>query len=413
MAWPWDAEPSVEQRLPGRHLRRRRLDAARRLADRQHRPRDHRSAPPTACGSSASATSSRIAPRTARVRPAARRRRPSSCGSSTPSTRRSGASARSRAARSSSPGGCASRRSSRSASRSRCTTSRPAPATSSPTASSATTASRGRRTSTWTSTRGGTSSARSWSRSTCPRCCGRSSRRPSWKGETRRARHEHRPVPVGRGPLQAHARDLGGVPGLPQPVLDPDQVAAAAARPGPAEGDRRGHGRQRVPVGADAGREGLARDRAAHAAPTRAAGGRRRAQPQRHPDRRADRAADARASTTHPSRSSGSSRSPPRPSATYIGGQTLFLRGPVRDIFFDWLREHRPDLRRALRAPVREGRLPLTGRAPQDRGRRRRAVAAPHDDRDPYRDRTAAAAARRARRRRPAPAGDRPAGRLF
>ena len=30
--------------------------------------------------------------------------------------------------------------------------------------------------------------------------------------------------------------------------------------------------------------------------------------------------------------------------ATYIGGQTLFLRGAVREVFFDWLREHRPDL---------------------------------------------------------------------
>jgi DNA repair photolyase len=30
--------------------------------------------------------------------------------------------------------------------------------------------------------------------------------------------------------------------------------------------------------------------------------------------------------------------------AVHIGGQTLFLRGSVREIFFDWLREHRPDL---------------------------------------------------------------------
>src|SRR5829696_4712964 len=30
--------------------------------------------------------------------------------------------------------------------------------------------------------------------------------------------------------------------------------------------------------------------------------------------------------------------------ATYIGGQVLFLRGAVREIFFEWLREHRPDL---------------------------------------------------------------------
>jgi DNA repair photolyase len=30
--------------------------------------------------------------------------------------------------------------------------------------------------------------------------------------------------------------------------------------------------------------------------------------------------------------------------ARYISGNTLFLRGSVRGIFFDWLREHRPDL---------------------------------------------------------------------
>src|SRR5215208_2317715 len=30
--------------------------------------------------------------------------------------------------------------------------------------------------------------------------------------------------------------------------------------------------------------------------------------------------------------------------ATSIGGQMLFLRGSVREVFFDWLREHRPDL---------------------------------------------------------------------
>jgi DNA repair photolyase len=30
--------------------------------------------------------------------------------------------------------------------------------------------------------------------------------------------------------------------------------------------------------------------------------------------------------------------------AVHIGGQTLFLRGSVKEIFFDWLHEHRPDL---------------------------------------------------------------------
>jgi DNA repair photolyase len=30
--------------------------------------------------------------------------------------------------------------------------------------------------------------------------------------------------------------------------------------------------------------------------------------------------------------------------AVHIGGNTLFLRGSVKEIYFDWLREHRPDL---------------------------------------------------------------------
>ena len=51
---------------------------------------------------------------------------------------------------------------------------------------------------------------------------------------------------------------------------------------------------QRVPLGADARREGLAGDRAAHAAPEGAARGGREAQRGRHPDGHPDRAADAR-----------------------------------------------------------------------------------------------------------------------
>ena len=57
--------------------------------------------------------------------------------------------------------------------------------------------------------------------------------------------------------------------------------------------------------------------------------------------------------------------------ATYIGGQTLFLRGAVREIYFDWLREHRPDLVPRYEQPLRQGRLRLGGRAAQDRARRR------------------------------------------
>ena len=92
----------------------------------------------------------------------------------------------------------------------RCTTSRPAPATSSPTASSATTASPAPRTSTSTSTRGATSRSEIVVKVNVPEVLRAELARPSWKGEHGRAGDEHRPVPVGRGPLQADARDLGG-----------------------------------------------------------------------------------------------------------------------------------------------------------------------------------------------------------
>ena len=78
--------------------------------------------------------------------------------------------------------------------------------------------------------------------------------------------------------------------------------------------------------------------------PEGAAGGGRRAQPQRHPDRRADRAADARDQRRTASRSQRIVEGATEANATYIGGQTLFLRGSTRDVFFEWLREHRPEL---------------------------------------------------------------------
>jgi DNA repair photolyase len=75
--------------------------------------------------------------------------------------------------------------------------------------------------------------------------------------------------------------------------------------------------------------------------------------------------------------------------ATHIGGNTLFLRGAVRDIFFEWLRAHRPDLvdryeelyargayiaRSERRAIERAAGAPWHDRQFADRFRRRQAA---------------------------------------
>jgi DNA repair photolyase len=72
--------------------------------------------------------------------------------------------------------------------------------------------------------------------------------------------------------------------------------------------------------------------------------------------------------------------------ATYIGGNTLFLRGSVRELMFEWLREHRPDLvpryerlyagGAYLKAPDRRG-IELAAGAPWIRP----------DGNDPFRER--------------------------
>ena len=62
--------------------------------------------------------------------------------------------------------------------------------------------------------------------------------------------------------------------------------------------------------------------------------------------------------------------------AVHIGGQTLFLRGSVKEIFFDWLREHRPDLLERYERLYAERRVPAGGRAAHDRARGRRSVGA-------------------------------------
>ena len=104
--------------------------------------------------------------------------------------------------------------------------------------------------------------------------------------------HEHRPVPVGRVPLQAHAGDLDGAPRRANPcsiltkspllLRDLDLMKEVATSP-----------RCTPALGPDARPQRVAGDRAAHAQPARAAGGGGRAQPSRHPDRHPDRPADA------------------------------------------------------------------------------------------------------------------------
>ena len=64
--------------------------------------------------------------------------------------------------------------------------------------------------------------------------------------------------------------------------------------------------------------------------------------------------------------------------ATHIGGNTLFLRGAVRDIFFAWLRAHRPDLvERYERLYARGAYVPHAERRAIER-----AAGAPWHDRE-------------------------------
>jgi DNA repair photolyase len=81
--------------------------------------------------------------------------------------------------------------------------------------------------------------------------------------------------------------------------------------------------------------------------------------------------------------------------AVHIGGNTLFLRGSVRDIFFEWLRAHRPDLlERYERLYARGAYLPADERRTIERAAR--APWAGRDYPDRFRHRSA-------RPRRPRP----------
>ncbi len=62
--------------------------------------------------------------------------------------------------------------------------------------------------------------------------------------------------------------------------------------------------------------------------------------------------------------------------ATSIGGQTLFLAGSVREVFFDWLRTTRPDLVERYEHLYRRGAYIPVPRAAGDRAAGRRCGAA-------------------------------------
>ena len=90
--------------------------------------------------------------------------------------------------------------------------------------------------------------------------------------------------------------------------------------------------------------------------------------------------------------------------ATSIGGQTLFLHGAVREIYFDWLRSYRPDLvPRYEQLYARHGRLPQRERRAIERAAGLRMVQRPGRTR-PAPHRGSAAAGQRTRAAAPAPA---------
>ena len=130
---------------------------------------------------------------------------------------------------------------------------------------------------------------------------------------------------------------------------------------------------ERVPVGAHAGREGVAGDGAAHAAPAGAARGGGRARPDRHPDGDPDRPLmpginDGPGQVEKIVELADAAGGDPGSAA-----QALFLRGSTRDVFFDWLRATRPDLVERYEQLYRKGAY----LSPEARGARGAAARPP------------------------------------
>ncbi len=95
--------------------------------------------------------------------------------------------------------------------------------------------------------------------------------------------------------------------------------------------------------------------------------------------------------------------------ARTIGGVGLHLRGEVREIWFDWLRQYRPDLAPALRGAVRQRRLPAAPRAGAALSHGPRWAGQGRRPRDPGRGTRSQAPEARETAPRGRPVGNRPA----
>ena len=210
------------------------------------------------------------------------------------------------------------------------------------------------RTSTSTSTPAGTSSKEIVVKVNVPEVLRAELARPSWKREHVALGTNTDPYQWVEGRYKLMRGIWEAMRDFAQPVLDPHEVAAAAARQGPAAGDRRADAGERVPVG-----------------PTLDEKAWRATEPHTpHPRARLEAVAELNrigiptgiliaplmpGINDGPGQVEGSSSCAEAAGATSIGGQALFLRGATRDVFFDWLRAKRPDLVERYEALYRNG----------------------------------------------------------
>ena len=127
----------------------------------------------------------------------------------------------------------------------------------------------------------------------------------------------------------------------------------------------------------DAGREGVAGDRAAHAAPARAAGGGGRAQPRRDPDRDPDRAADAGDQRRAGAGRARSSSWRPRPAPRTSAATRCSCAARCGSCSSTGCASTGPTWCRATSGCTRSGAYLQARRAADDRARGRRAVGSP------------------------------------